>query len=387
MHTFSSLIVSIGVLFFVACSKEQTQQHATTHPPLEVKTITVTKKAVPIWAKFTGTTKASSSQEVRARVSGILEKRFFQDGQQVHKGDKLFQIEQAQYKAALAMAQAQKAQDEAALRLTQADVQRYTPLVKEGLAPRATLEQYQAKEASLKAAILGDEAKITQAKLNLSYTTIKAPISGQIGVRYVDVGNLVGQGESTLLTTIVQTDPLYAYFSPSQDDVRMFYTYKTKEKPDAFIQLESEQKKIRLNGYVDFANNIVDPLTSTITMRATIHNPNYEVLPGTFVYVHIFVTDKHQFLMIPPEIIFNDQLGDFVYVVDRENKLQRRDIQTGYSTRYYIDVLKGLKDGDKVVVSSLMKLKNGIKVQPLDVTQSEGIDAIIKKNNLIPSKE
>ena len=390
MKIFSSFLyitVPFLILTLSGCSEQQQQTQQKTPPPLPVHVITVTNKNVPIWARYTGKTKASSSQEVRTRVSGILEKRFFKDGQLVKKGEKLFQIEQAEYKATLALAQAKKAQDKAALLLAQADVKRYTPLVQEGLAPRATLEQYQAKAASLKAALLGDDAQIAQAKLNLNYTVIKAPISGRIGVRYVDVGNLVGKGEATLLTTIVKSDPLYAYFSPSQDDVRIFEKYKEKEKPDAFIELEGTTHNIRLNGYVDFANNIVDPLTSTITMRATIHNPKNEILPGTFVYVNIFITDKHKFIMIPPEIIFNDQLGKYLYVVDANNTLKRANITTGYDNRFYISVKEGLQDGDKVVVSALMKLKPNLKVTPTDVTQTEGIDAIIEKNHLIPTQQ
>jgi len=387
MRKFSLLFFTTTLLLFTACSQEQKQTEIKTPPPLSINVITIEDKEVPIWAKYTGKTKASSSQEVRARVSGVLEKRFFKDGAFVKKGDKLFQIEQSEYKAALQIAQAKKAQDKAALLLAQADVKRYTPLVQEGLAPRATLEQYQAKEASLKAALLGDDAQIAQAKLNLDYTVITAPISGRIGVRYVDVGNLVGKGESTLLTTIVKSDPLYAYFSPSQDDVRIFEKYKEKEKPDAFIELEGTREDIRLNGYVDFANNIVDPLTSTITMRATINNPKHKILPGTFVYVNIFITDKHKFKMIPPEIIFNDQLGKYVYVVDANNTLKRANITTGYGNRFYISVKEGLQDGDKVAVSALMKLKPNLKVVPKDVTKTEGIDAIITKNHLIPTQD
>ncbi len=374
------------LLLFTACSKDKTEEIAQKIPPLAVNTITVNKKPVPIWERFTGKTKANSAQEVRARVSGILEKKYFQDGQFVKKGQKLFQIEQNTYKAALEIAKAKKAQDKAALQLANADVARYKPLVKEGLAPRATLEQYQAKEAGLRAALLGDEAQIAQAKLNFNYTVIKAPISGYISARHVDVGNLVGQGKSTLLTTIVNSNPLYAYFSPSQDDVRVFKKYKNKEKPDAFITLKGMNGTIRLNGYVDFSNNSVDPLTSTITMRATINNPKNEILPGTFVYVNIFISDKYKFIMIPPHVIFNDQLGKYVYIVDTNNTLKRADITTGYGTKYYVSVKSGLKDGDKVVVSALMKLKAGKSVKVADVTTTEGIDAIIKKNNLIPHK-
>jgi len=285
--------------------------------------------------------------------------------------------------AALNAAKAKKSQDEASLDLAIADVNRYTPLVKEGLAPRATLEQYQAQKASLQAAISGDIAEIQKAQLNLDYTIIRAPISGNASARLVDIGNLVGQEEATLLTTIVSVDPLYAYFSPSQKDVRIFQKYRNKEKPDAFITIAGNEE-LRFDGYVDFANNSVDPLTSTITMRATIHNKEKSVLPGTFVYVNLFINDKYEFLMIPPEVIFNDQLGSYVYVADTNNTIKRVDITTNYSSKYYVSVENGLKDGDRLIVSSLVKLKEGRKVTPKDVTEIEGVKAILKKNNLIP---
>jgi RND family efflux transporter MFP subunit len=380
---FSSVLFSCTLLFS-ACSSEEKQVVKKSPPPLLVNIITVKKAALPIWKQYTGMTKASSKQDVKARVSGILEEIYFKDGQFVKKGQKLFKIQQDEYIASLNIAKAKKAQDEASLALAKADVNRYKPLVAEGLAPRATLEQYQAKLIGLKASIQGDIAEINKAKLQLSYTIIKAPISGNASARFVDVGNLVGQGESTLLTTIVNIDPIYAYFSPSQKDVRMFQKYKSKEKFDAFIELSDTPDAIRLDGYVDFENNIVDPLTSTITMRATINNKEKEVLPGTFVYVNLFINDKYKFLMIPPEVIFNDQLGNFVYIVDANSTLQRTDITVGYSSKYYVSVTKGLKDGDKLVVSALVKLKPKLKVTPTDVTTTQGIAAILKKNKLIP---
>ena len=386
MKTISPLLIT-ALFLFSGCSEQKEQTQKATPPPLQVNTITIQEQKVPIWSRFTGKTRASSHQEVRARVSGVLEKVYFKDGQNVKKGEKLFLIEQDQYIASLNAAKAQKAQDEAALALAKADVARYTPLVQEGLAPRATLEQYQAKLASLKAAIEGDKAKIKEAKIKLDYTIVRAPISGRVSARMVDVGNLVGQGEATLLTTIMKINPIYAYFSPSQNDVRIMQRYKDKKNPDAFIEVSSSLGDIRLDGYVDFSNNTVDPLTSTITMRAVIKNPQDKVLPGTFVYVNVFVTDKHKFKMIPPEVIFNDQLGKYVYIVDNNATVKRADITTGYSTRYYVSVKKGLKDGDRVIVSALMKLKPGRKVEAKDVTKTQGINAILKKNNLIPKKD
>ncbi len=387
MNTSTKLLTTIllsSLTFFTACGEDQKPQAKKEIPPLSVNTITVKKGAVPIWKQYTGMTKASSDQEVKARVSGVLEEIYFKDGQKVKKGQKLFKIEQAQYRAALDAATAKKRQDEASLALAIADVNRYTPLVNEGLAPRATLEQYQAQQAGLKAAIAGDTAQINKAKLELSYTIITAPISGNVSVRRVDVGNLVGQGESTILTTIMSVDPIYAYFSPSQKDVRMFQKYRNKDKPDAFITVPGSIQEIRLNGFVDFSNNTVDPLTSTITMRATIDNKEGKVLPGTFVYINLFINDKYKFLMIPPEVIFNDQLGSYVYIVDENSKIKRADIETGYSSKYYVAITEGLSDGDKLIVSALVKLKVGRTVVPTDVTNKEGIESILETNNLVP---
>ncbi len=382
---FFNTLLLLSLLLFSACSEDKAPQAKKEVPPLAVNTITVKKEPIPIWKQYTGTTKASSDQEVRARVSGILKRIYFKDGATVERGQKLFMIEQDEYIAARDAAKAKKAQDEASLKLADADVARYLPLVNEGLAPRATLEQYQAQQARLKAAIAGDIAQIKKAEIELSYTMVRAPISGKVSARRVDIGNLVGHGEATLLTTIMKIDPLYAYFSPSQNDVRLFAKFRNKEKPDAFIELQGSQETIRLDGFVDFANNRVDSLTSTINMRATINNTKGKILPGTFIYVNLFINDKYEFLMIPPEIIFNDQLGKFVYIVDKDSKIKRVDIKTSYSTKYYIGVKEGLKDGDRVIVSALVKLKPNRKVTPTDVTDTQGIGAILKNNKLIPT--
>ena len=385
--TFLSTLFLSFVFLLSGCSQEKQKEVKKQVPPLLVEVISVKKEAVPIWKRYTGMTKASSDQEVRARVSGILEKCYFKDGQLVKKGQKLFKIEQSKYIAALNAAKAKKAQDEASLALAIADVNRYAPLVKEGLAPRATLEQYQAQKLGLKAAIAGDIAQINKAKLELSYTIIKAPVDGRVSARHIDVGNLVGQGEATLLTTIVKIDPIYTYFSPSQSDVQLFQKYRNKDKPDAFITVSGNMEELRLNGFVDFANNSVDPLTSTITMRATINNKEGKVLPGTFVYVNLFINDKYKFLMIPPEVVFNDQLGSYVYIVDENSTVKRVDITTDYSSKYYVSVHDGLKDGDKLIISALVKLKPGRKVTIKDVTKTKGIRAILEKNKLIPKRD
>jgi len=384
------IILSFSLLLLSGCGEEKKPVIVKAPPPLAVETVTVNLKNFPIWVQFTGTTKAVSDQEIRARVSGRLEKRFFEDGAHVNKGDKLFLIEQSQYKSNLDKAKSQKKKDEAALALAKADVKRYQPLVKEGLAARSTLEQYEAKRDSLYAAIAADEAAIQNATLELSYTTVKAPISGQIGARKVDVGNLVGYGESTLLATIVQTDKIYTYFSPSESEAQKIYKFKSRDKLPAFIEVRGKGndifKRKRLDGFVDFTNNTVDPLTSTVSMRATIENQDKTVYPGTFVYINIFITDKHEFVMVPPQAILEDQLGKFVYTVDENATARRTSVEPSFSSKYYTGIHKGLKNGDKVVISGLVKIQNGRKLAPKDMTTTKGVEAVLKKHNLIPEE-
>jgi RND family efflux transporter MFP subunit len=375
-------------LSFSGCKESVVEKKAP--PPLAVNTITITKEKFPIWLQYTGKTKASSEQSVRARVAGRLEKVFFEDGAMVNRGDTLFLIEQNQYKSALASAKALKAKDIATLKLTEADVNRYKPLVKEGLAPRATLEQYEARYNELTAQIDADQAAIDEAALQLSYTEIKAPVSGRVSARLVDVGNLVGYGDVTLLTTIVKTDPLYAYFAPSEADVQLIQKFRSKDILDAFIEVASNNESViqskRLDGTINFADNTVDAMTSTISMRAEIDNPEGSVLPGTFVYVNVFVSDQIDFFLVPPQSIFENQLGKYVYTV-KDNKAVQTIVETGYASRYYTVIRSGLNDGDQLIINGFMKLRDKMDVTPTDQTATEGIKAILEKNSLIPNEK
>ncbi len=385
-----SIILSLPLLFLLGCGDEKVAAAPKAPPPLKVETVTVQKKMFPIWVQYTGMTKAVSDQEIRARVSGRLEKRFFEEGASVKKGDKLFLIEQSQYQSNLDAAKSRKAKNQAALALAKADVKRYEPLVKEGLAARSTLEQYEANRDSMIAAIAADEASIRNAELELSYTLITAPISGQVSARRVDVGNLVGYGESTLLTTIVQTDTIYTYFSPSEEDVQKIYKFRSRKNLPAFIEVRGQGEDIfkrkRLDGFVDFSNNIVDPLTSTVSMRATMDNKDQTVYPGTFVYINVFVTDQIAFIMVPPQAIFEDQLGKFVYTVDVNNTARRTSVKTTLSSRYYVSISSGLKDNDRVVITGLVKVKDGRLLAPKDMTDTKGIVAVMKEHKLIPEE-
>lgn len=383
------LCAAAGLLILTGCNDQKQQLPAKEIPALPVEVITVKHQNIPIWLQYTGKTQASSSQEVRARIPGILEEIYYKDGENVKKGQKLFKIEQTDYIAALDAVKAKKRRDLAALKLAKADVNRYKPLVEEGLAPRVTLEQYEAQVESLEADVSSDDASIRQAELELSYTIIKAPIDGRASRRLVDIGNLVGKNESTILTTVNNTNPLYAYFAPSEEDFQKISRFRKQDVMDAYIEINYQSKTLkaeRVFGHVDFTDNTVNPTTSTVSMRAEIPNEKQSIFPGTFVYVNIFVTDQFNLMGVPPQVLFEDQRGKYLYALDEESTAQRVYVKVLYDSRFFVLLEKdSLKDGDKVIINALMRLKPGLKVAPTDATSTKGLDAVLRKNDLIPT--
>ncbi|BCL62761.1 MexE family multidrug efflux RND transporter periplasmic adaptor subunit [Desulfomarina profundi] len=386
-------------LFFITagCSNDQDniqsekKEKKPETPPLPVEVIVVQKEKVPIWIEYTGKTKASQEVEVRARVAGRLEAAFFNEGNYVEKGKKLFSIEKTTYEAAVSGAKARLEGDQASMKMARADVDRYKPLVAEGLAPRVTLEQHRVRVMELAAAIKADRAALTEAELNLQYTDVIAPISGRIGRINIDVGNIVGYGDKTLLTTIIADDPMYAYFSPNEEQFQLVKQYRSRAVLDARVTVPDSFRKMLdrkpLKGVVDFNDNRVDGMTGTITMRAKVDNPDHDLMEGTFVYVDLFVTDQAEFIMIPPGIVLDDQRGSFVYTVDDKGTAKRVDISRGLETRNYLAVTDGLKGGEKAILSGLAKIRPGLRVDPTDVTESRGVIAILRKQGMIPEKE
>jgi len=396
-HKLTCFIFITILLFFIGCSSEpekklpEKQQKLAAAPALPVEVVIVKKEKVPVWLEYTGKTEASKRIEVRARVSGTLEEVLFKEGEYIEKGQKLFTVEKASYEAAVTQTQAKLEGDQASMKLALADEERYKPLVAEGLAPRITLEQYQVRVMELTAMIKADQAAVKNAELNLSYTDILAPISGRISRINIDVGNIVGYAEKTLLTTMVADDPMYAYFNPNEEQYQLVRQYKSKEVLDARVTVPNKYEKLLdrkpFRGVVDFNDNRVDKMTGTITMRAKIANPEHNLLEGTFVYVNLFVTDQAEFLMVNPGVVQEDQQDSFVYVVDENGLAKRVNIVRGFETRNYMAVTKGLEGGEKVIWSGLAKIRPGVKITPTDVTETKGIIAVLKEQDMIPEKE
>lgn len=356
-------------LIFSACSDKKEQKETNTKNEIkkvEVNVHTIKRQTYPIWVDFSGKTEAFKSVDVTSRVNGELKEVYFNAGKQVKKGDLLFKVDDNQYKAVLEQKIAAQQKDKASLNLAIANVKRYKPLVEKGLAPREKLDELIANQKQLQAAVNADDASIKQAQLDVEYTNIRATIDGQIGKSLVDVGNLIS-ASSTKLAKIVDSKYLYVNFNPSAREVSLIKKYKSEESPRVKVRLENSDDRVELKGNIDFIDNKTNENTGTVTMRARIDNSENIIFPGTFVEIKLFITDQIPIIAVHPNNIGQNQLGSFVYVVNQQNTIETRQIETQYSNNELVIVSKGLKEGDRVITSNLAKLRNGILVNAKEV--------------------
>lgn len=309
----------------VGCSKPATT--AVVMPPPTVEVARPLSDDVNDYLEFTGSTRATATVNLRARVNGYLQHINFKDGAEVNKGDLLFVIEAAPYEAALASAKASKQRAEASLALALADLERTIPLVKRGALSEAELDSKNAAKATAEADVAAAQATVTQADLNLSYTKLVAPISGRIGRRQVDVGNLV-QAESTILTTIESNHEIYAYFNVSESDVLRLMdlgrsesaaspTAAAKPAQEVLMSLSSPGE-FSYVGTLDFSELGVDPGTGTQQRRAVFLNADRSLVPGLFVRLRLRVGEARKSLLVAERAIARDQRGEYL-LVDRKS--------------------------------------------------------------------
>ena len=354
-------IVLILLLVFLGCEKKEEKKLETKEiKKIEVEVNKVTKETYPIWVNFSGKTEAFKNVEVTSRVSGELKEIYFKAGDEVKKDQLLFKIDDSQYKAILEQKIAGLQKDEASLNLAISNVNRYKPLVKDGLAPREKLDELVATQKQLQAVVNASKASIKQATLDVEYTQIKATIDGKVGQNLLDVGNLVN-ATSTVLTKIVDSKKLYVNFNPSANEVSLIKKYKSQDNPTVKVKLENNDS-IELKGSIDFIDNTTNQSTGTVLMRAIIENEDNIIFPGTFVEIKLFITDEIPVIAVHPNTLGQNQLGTFVYVVNTENKLETRQVEIQYSNEDIAIIKSGLNEGDNVVVSDITKLGNGILV-------------------------
>ncbi|MNH99775.1 Efflux pump periplasmic linker BepD precursor [compost metagenome] len=344
---------------------------------------TVTPADVPLTTEVVGETAGFREIDVRSRVGGILLKRTYVEGQPVTEGQELFLIDPAPYQAALEQAQGSLAQEQARLNKARADKDRTIPLYRRQVVSRKdyddTIANYEATLASLQAA----QAKVKEAALNLGYTRVTAPIDGMASKSSQSEGSLITtSGDSGLLTTITQFDPLYVNFSYSEQD-RLTFENSLKSGKLQAQDSTNWRTHIRLAdgsvypdaGKINFSDNRVDPQTGTIRARAIFDNKQGKLLPGQFVRMTIELGVRKNAILIPERAIQQAQADRMVMVVGADNKVEPRLVKLGQSVEGGVLVESGLKAGERYVTEGLMKARPGATVKPVSPEQMKAISA------------
>jgi membrane fusion protein (multidrug efflux system) len=362
-----SLAVSLA-LVLGACS------HASPPAPAipDVGVVTTKPTDVPVTRSYSGRLAATLTAQVRARVTGIVLKRVYKEGTDVKAGQVLFTIDPAPLEASLRAAQGQLAQTEATAHDAELKARRSRQLGAKGLLAKQDVDDAIAAAAEAGAAVKAAQANVENAKINLGYATVTAPISGRAGRANVTQGALVSPTDSSPLTTVQVIDPIYANFSEPMAEVEQLR--KAERSGDLkLVAPDKAEVQIMLpdggayahHGTLDFADLAVDPTTGAIDLRAVVPNPEHALLPGMFVKIRLTMGTLHGAFLLPQAAIQRDDSGAFVYVVGAGDKIVEKRVDLGNQQGANWIVLRGLAPGARVVVSGIQKAQPGEQVKPV----------------------
>jgi len=324
---------------------------------------------------FVGRIKSIDTVQLRARVEGFLEKVLFTEGQDVKTGDLLYQIEKTQYQAAVDQAKANLAAAQAQELNAELAFNRSLELAKNQTVPQALLDQNRANLESAKASVLQNQAAVTIAQENLGYTDIKAPIDGRIGLTTYTQGNLVNAA-SGVLATIVSQDPIYVQFPVSVRELENIRAARKQEngsliKIEVLVRLASGREYPHA-GVWNYTDTQVDQTTDTLVMRATLPNPERQLIDGSFVTVEVKERQEQPRLVVPQAALQVDQAGNYVLVVNDEHKVELKRVKTGPPIDTDVVIEDGLHQGEKVIVDGVQKVRPGQVVEATQLPPSSG---------------
>ncbi len=364
-HKFSSLLLAITIALLVACGEDQSSQE---HPAPGVMVTKASTQLVKKTSEFIGRTIAVNDVQLRARVQGYLLERNFREGDNVEVGDVLFKIESDSYEAEVAAAQGNVERAEAEVARTQDDLKRYEKLYKSQNISEQEINKARNDKLQAEANLTSSIANLQRAQTDLDNTVIRAPIKGRIGRSIISVGNLIDPGGEPL-ARLVELDPIYVAINVSE---RVLVLLKAKQLklglkedqlPNVEVQLKLPGNQMYPKiGKLDFVDNVVNPDTATVSVRAIFPNPDELLIPGMFVRALVGTEEKTQALMIPEQAIQEDQAGKFVMIVDSDDIVDVRRVKTGQSDKGRVKIIDGLQDGERVVVEGLQKIRPGMTV-------------------------
>ena len=377
--------VAVLALLLAGCGDSNTYVEP---PPPQVTVATPVIQDVTDYLEFTGTTAAIDHAEVRARVAGVLESLHFTPGTYVEQGELLFVIDPRQYEAELQAAEAELASAQADEILAQTELARAKELYKQNAGPESDVVKWQARLGVARASILLAEAKIESAELQVEYTQVAAPISGRVGREQVDLGNLVGNGEATLLTEITHFKPMYVYFNLNERDLlQVLKMYREKIQQGGMdstsVYLQEAQLPVYMGlaneegypheGIFEFAESAVDTETGTMELRGIFENDGQPpaLLPGLFARIRVPVASRSDMLLVTERAVAQDQGGAYLLVVNSDNKVEQRGVTTGQRIDGLIVIEEGLQTDDRVVVKGVQRARPGRMVAPEPVEMSD----------------
>jgi RND family efflux transporter MFP subunit len=323
--------------------------------------------------EFTGRFEAFQRTEVRARVSGYLERVAFQEGQRVEKGALLFVIDPRPYRIAVQAAEASLDEARAQRDLARIEADRARTLIRSNAIPQDELDLAVQRERSAAAAVARSEASLAQARLELEYTEVRAPIAGRVGSRRLDVGNLVSGGApgADVLTTLIQEDPIYFAFEASETDFLRYARLDrsgerpgSRTTPNAVSVRLLDEDDFEHHGVMDFVDNELDPTSGTIVGRAVFANPDGFLQPGLFGRLRLQGSGLYEAVLVPDEVIQFDQSRRFVYVVDGDDTIARRFVEPGPLHEGLRVIRSGLEADARVVSGAWHRVRVGQRVAP-----------------------
>jgi membrane fusion protein, multidrug efflux system len=339
-------------------------------PPPEVGVLVAQPAETPLPVEYAGRVVGFRNVEVRPRVGGLLLKREYDEGAKVKEGDVLFRIDPATYEVALSRAEAQRQQAQAALRQAEENFKRIEQLSSKAIATERQLDDALAQRDQARASIQLADAEIRNARLNLDYTTVVAPVSGVTALQSPPVGTLI-QAQQTLLTTITQLDPAYVRFSFTDTEAQDFRELnKRRAKPivaeDLTVELHYSNGAVYPHkGRIDTAAQRVDLQTGTIEARTIFPNPDGALIPGQFVRIVVGGVTLPDAIVIPSQAISQGPQGPSVFVVSDNDVAQARPVRLGQEVAGGLVVQDGLKPGERVIVDGLIRVRPGAPVKPV----------------------